>query len=296
MNPSDNIQKAIWYMLAASFAFALMGAAAKVISDSINSVEIVFFRNAFGTILIFSSFLKSPLKQGGGKPLLLIFRGLAGTIALFAVFYNVAHMPLGKVVTYVQTAPIFIAAFAAFFLKEHLSTNGWIGVLIGFAGIVLIAQPHGEGFSKLDILGILSGVGAAAAYTSIRELQRHYDHRVIVLSFMFSGTLLPLLGMIAAEWVQWPGWDFLIAPFVMPQGIEWLWIIIVGLTAAAGQILITRAYSYSKAGIVATVGYSNIVFATGIGLLMGDAMLGIWTLIGIALVVLSGSLAAKEKH
>lgn len=48
----------------------------------------------------------------------------------------------------------------------------------------MIAQPDGMAFGKYDLLGIFSGIGAALAYTSIRELRRHYDTRVIVLSFM----------------------------------------------------------------------------------------------------------------
>ncbi len=43
------------------------------------------------------------------------------------------------------------------------------------------------------MLGIFSGVGAALAYTSIRELRRYYDTRAIVMSFMGVGTVAPLI-------------------------------------------------------------------------------------------------------
>lgn len=291
----NSLNRGIIYMLFASLMFAVMGAAAKLLSNSLNSVEIVFFRNLIGTALVVASFWSHPLVQTGGKPLLLLFRGLAGTVALFAVFYNVAHIPLGEVVTYVQTAPIFIAVFAWLFLKERLSSRAWVGVAIGFAGIVLIAKPSGEMFQKTDLLGIFSGVFAALAYTSIRELKSYYDNRTIVLSFMLSGTLLPMLGMLAYDHVSLPVIDFMIAPFVVPSGMDWFWIAIVALSATLGQLYITKAYGASKAGIIATVGYSNILFAIGIGWLIGDSMLDSLTWMGIALVVLSGVLAAGEK-
>ena len=57
---------------------------------------------------------------------------------------------------------------------------------------------------KTDYLGILSGVGAALAYTSIRELRRFYDSRAIVLSFMAVGTIFPLIFMIISEFYTNP--------------------------------------------------------------------------------------------
>ena len=51
----DQINKGIKYMLFASLLFALMGAAAKELSDSMSSVEVVFFRNVFGVLLILIS-------------------------------------------------------------------------------------------------------------------------------------------------------------------------------------------------------------------------------------------------
>ena len=114
------------------------------------------------------------MKHTGGKPLLLLFRGTMGFLALLAYFYNIANIPLGDAVTFSKTAPIFTAVFAWLFLGEKLSSSGWFAVFIGFGGILLITQPT-MGFTKYDLLGIFSGVGAALAYTSVRELRNFYD-------------------------------------------------------------------------------------------------------------------------
>ena len=84
----NQVNKGIQYMLYASVLFAFMGAAAKELSDSMSSVEVVFFRNIFGVFLILISIYNSPLKQIGGKFWLLVFRGIAGFIALLFFFYN----------------------------------------------------------------------------------------------------------------------------------------------------------------------------------------------------------------
>ncbi len=85
-------------------------------------------------------------------------------------------------------------------------------------GDSLIAQPEGGSFNKYDILGILSGVGAGLAYTSIRELREYYDTRAIVMSFMGVGTLAPLILMLISPYVTPPaGLDFMFAEFIMPR-------------------------------------------------------------------------------
>ncbi len=55
-----------------------MGGFAKIVSTHLPGVEVTFFRNIFGVALIGFSIYKFPLKQRGGKPLLLLFRGLMG--------------------------------------------------------------------------------------------------------------------------------------------------------------------------------------------------------------------------
>jgi len=284
-------------MLLASLSFAVMGGFAKTVSQVLPPVEVTFFRNVFGVALVGFAIYKSPLKQIGGKPLLLLFRGSMGFVALLAYFYTIAHIPLGEAVTYNKTSPIFVAIFAYFFLGEKLSRWSVLAILIGFVGIVLIAQPQGGTFDKYDILGIFSGVGAALAYTSIRELRAYYDTRAIVMSFMGVGTIAPVLLMLSSPYITPPrGLDFMFAEFVMPQGIIWLYVVIMGLSATASQVLMTKAYELTKAGIVGTISYSNIVFALIIGISLGDPIPNFWVFFGILLVVVSGLLVAFSKE
>ena len=148
-------------MLFASLMFALMGAFAKMLSSHLPSIEVVFFRNVFGFFLVAATILKKPMTHTGGKPFLLLFRGMMGFLALLAFFYNIGHIPLGDAMTYSKTSPIFTALFAWIFLKEALGVRGWLALAIGFIGIVLIAKPTGMMLDKTAWLGIFSGVGAA---------------------------------------------------------------------------------------------------------------------------------------
>lgn len=292
----NTMDRGILFMLFASLSFAIMGGFAKVVSQTLPPVEVTFFRNVFGVVLVGLSIYKIPLKQIGGKPFLLLFRGSMGFAALLAYFYIMAYIPLGEAVTYNKTSPIFVAIFAYIFLGEKLPKSALIAVVLGFAGIVLVAKPEGLSFDKYDLLGIFSGLGAALAYTSIRELKKYYDTRSIVMSFMGVGTLAPLVLMLISPYIDAPQeLDFMFADFVMPQKIEWIYVVAVGVFATVSQLLMTKAYELTKAGIVGTISYSNIVFATFIGMMLGDPIPDFWTVLGIILVILSGLLVAMPK-
>jgi len=291
----DNVSKGVKYMLFASLLFAFMGVAAKELSDNLNSIEVVFFRNIFGVLFILFSIYKSPLKQIGGKFWLLIFRGTAGFIALLFFFYNIANISLGEAMTFSKTSTIFTALLAYFFLKEYIGFKGWIGVFIGFIGIVFITEFDGSALKKTDYLGILSGVGAALAYTSIRELRRYYDGRAIVLSFMAVGTIFPLILMIISEFYFNPSLDFMLGRFVFPSFYEWFIILLLGVFSTYAQIYMTKAYSVAKAGIIGTISYSNIVFSIILGLFMGDGFPSFIIVLGILLIIISGILVSKKE-
>ena len=292
----NQVSKGIKYMLLASLLFAFMGAMAKELSDSMSSVEVVFFRNVFGVFFILISIYKSPLKQLGGKFWLLVFRGVAGFVALLFFFYNISQIPLGEAMTFSKTSTIFTAVLAYIFLKEKLGFKGWVGVFIGFIGIIFITEFDGSSLEKNDYLGILSGVGAALAYTSVRELKNFYDTRAIVLSFMSIGTIAPMILMLIGTFYSNPNLDFMLGTFVMPKVDDWIYIILLGIFSTYAQIYMTKAYSFAKAGIIGTISYSNIVFSIILGLFLGDAFPSLTIILGIVLIVISGLLVSNKQQ
>jgi len=295
MERIKNLNAGVKYMLIASFTFAVMGAFAKLSSQYMSSLEVVFFRNIAGVILIGIAVMKKPLVNKGGKPLLLFFRGFMGFTALLAFFYNIAHIPLGDAMTFSKTSPIFTAIFAWMFLHEKLSLKAWMAIGVGFIGILFITQPTGIGFSKYDLLGIFSGVGAALAYTSIRELRNYYDTRAIVLSFMGVGTIGPIILFIISPYFDIPELDFILGEFVIPEGIVWFYVLGMGVFATISQLLMTKAYGETKAGIVGAVSYTNIVFSIAVGMFLGDSIPSFITVFGIVLIIFAGVMVARSK-
>ena len=180
-------------MLGSALISALNGALAKVLSDDMSAMEIVFFRNIIGVALILFALKHTPPKLNGGKLHLLFIRGLFGFSAMILFFYTITVIPLGEAITLNKTSPLFVSVLAYYLLREHLSKRTIAALLIGFFGVVLIAKPFDLSVSYEHVLGILGGFFAAAAYATIKKIKDIYDSRVIVLSFVGVGTLLPAL-------------------------------------------------------------------------------------------------------
>ena len=295
MPSSNKINQGVLFMLISAVCLSLMSAFAKVLADDMPTIEIVFFRNLLGVIIISLTFFKTPIKQTGGKPFLLFFRGAIGLIAMLSFFYNIANISLADAVTYSRMSPIFTAIFALWFLKEKIGIKGWLAIALGFTGMLFVMQPLGMGFNENHLFGILNAVCAALAFTSIRELKKYYDTRSIVLSFMGIGLLVPIISMIVSEYYMIDSFNFMMGQFIMPQGTQWLYLIGIGLTASLGQVYMTKAYGETRAGIVGAAGYSVILFSIIIGLILGDNLPNLLGIIGIIAIISGGILIAKEK-
>ncbi len=285
-------------MLASALISALNGAITKILSEDISALEIVFFRNLLGIVLILFALKHTPAVLHGGKLHLLFLRGLLGFSAMILFFYTIAVIPLGEAITLNKTSPLFVTLLAYYLLHEHLSKQTMLALLIGFFGIVLITKPFGLSLSYEHFLGVLGGFFAAAAYTTIKKIKHIYDARVIVLSFVIVGSCIPAVLFVLAPFVAVPkSLSFLFVEFVLPQTLSvWLLIAFMAVISTLSQWLLTKAYSAQNLSIVGVISYTNIPFAIGFGWMLGDALPDSLTLVGISLIVLAGILVGKGKN
>lgn len=291
------MDRGILYMLLGALISALNGAIAKILADDMSALEIVFFRNIIGVVLILYALKLHPPKLSGGKIHLLFMRGLFGFIAMILFFYTITVIPLGEAITLNKTSPFFVSILAFYLLGEHLSKRAILALLVGLGGIVLITKPFGLIVSYAHFLGILGGLFAALAYATIKKIKDIYDSRVIVLSFVGIGSLLPAILFLISPYVDAPSsLNFLFPEFVYPTSLNvWMLIGFMAIISTLSQWLLTKAYSASKASIIGVISYTNIPFAIGFGFLLGDKFPDFWTYCGIGLIVLGGILVSKAK-
>ena len=75
-------------MLLSAFIGALNGAVAKILSVSMDPIEIVFYRNLLGVMIILYSLKKIPVSIDTSKLHLLFLRGVFGSLAMLQFFYT----------------------------------------------------------------------------------------------------------------------------------------------------------------------------------------------------------------
>ena len=290
-----NLDNGIFYMLLSALLSALNGAFTKMLTQDISALEVVFFRNIIGVFLILYALHHTPPTLKGAKIHLLFLRGFLGFMAMILFFYTIGQIPLGEAITLNKTSPFFVTILAYVLLKESLSVRTLFALGLGFLGVVCISQPFSMEFSVIHLLGLLGGFFAASAYTTIKKIKDIYDSRVIVLSFVVIGTLLPALLFLLAPYLQVPqSIAFLFPIFVVPKSVEvWLLIGVMALTATLSQWLLTKAYSAKNLSIVGVISYTNIPFALGFGWMLGDGFPDSLTFVGIALIIFGGILVSK---
>ena len=283
-------------MLFGALISAINGAVTKILADDLSALEIVFFRNLIGIALILYALKHTAPTLSGGKFHMLIVRGLFGFLAMILFFYTITVIPLGEAITLNKTSPLFVTILAYYLLKEHLNKTTIFALLIGFLGIIFITKPFGLTISYEHFLGILGGFFAAAAYTTIKKIKDIYDTRVIVLSFVGIGTLLPAILFIIAPYIDAPqSVAFLFPEFTFPTKVSvWLIIAFMAIISTLSQWLLTKAYSVSNVSIIGVISYTNIPFAIGFGWMLGDKFPDYLTFVGIGLIVLGGILVGRR--
>lgn len=194
---------------------------------------------------------------GNNKKWLLI-RGLAGTIALTIFFYTMHYLPLAVALTVQYLAPIFTIIFAMILLRERIRWLQWPFIALAFGGTLLLVygnqsdSPDINGISPFWLgLGMISAVLSGVAYVAIMKLKATDAPITIVMYF----PVVAIPFMVALCF-----WKFTI-----PQGIEWLFLFIIGVFTQLAQITMTRALHSGNAATIVPFQYLGAIYGFLVG-------------------------------
>lgn len=264
-------------MIAAAAAFTVMAGAAKMM-PAIPTMEKIAARSLISVLLTLWALRGVGAAARPKRPARMALRGMLGFVALWCYFESIARIPLGTAVTVYNTAPLWAGLVGLIFLGESFGGRQLVSVLIGLAGVGLIGGFSADAAWDGVAFGLACSIMSASAYTTVRLMNRDGEHpMMIVLCF-------PLVSLpLAAAGAFLPGGG----GFVMPQGWDWCWLLVLGLGTQAGQVCLTYALRELTAARATQIGYVGVIFAMGLGAAMGDALPGGIQLGGAALIFVS---------
>ena len=282
---SANLTQGILAMLFSSLLFALMGAEAKILSLTLPSMEVAFFRSFLMVLFLLPLCLSKPMKKPSHKKggyVFLLSRSIAGGLSFVALFYNIATISLGNATAFSQSMPLYVVLLSFLFLGEKFHLGVVLSTIIGFCGILLICNPNFNAMGLENVIfGISSALFMAVAFLNLRALKDYFSSWVPVFATGVAMSVITLIVSVAQIPLFAESW-------AMPQGIDWLHIILLGLFGTLGQHYLTKAYMSAPAGIVAPIDYMRLVFSVILGVLLGDNLPNLATSFGIMLIILSG--------
>ena len=265
----------ILFILGAALSFALMNLFVNIAGE-LPLMQKVFFRNFFATIIVFFTLLFSKQKfriHDKSCILWLFLRAGIGFLGVILNFYAIDHIgSISDASILNKLSPFFAIFFSVFLMKEKPSIPEIIFVLIAFAGAMLVVNPRFDMKIIPALSGFLSGACAGFAYTCVRVLGKKGERNdMIIFFFSAFSTLLSL--------------PFMIIYYVPMTGIQWLYMLLAGLSAAGGQFFITAAYKQAPAKEIAVFDYAQVLFAAILGFLFLNQIPKTLSIIGYVVII-----------
>ncbi|MEM7171107.1 MAG: DMT family transporter [Pseudomonadota bacterium] len=299
---ADNVKLAVAVILVTVMALALGDALIKKISADLVLWQIFVLRGLVAVPLLAGvlgwrfkgvSFWPRAVAWTAARSLMLVMMWVAYYAAL-------PHVPLAAAAAAYYTLPIFITLFSACFVGERVGPLGWIAVILGFAGVLLILRPAADDFNAYALLPLVSAVLYALAMILTRTKCRG-EHPLILslaLNVSFVAVGLAATGLMSLEFGMGPeagkAASFLSAQWAAMGLREIAAIALLALIIMVGSVGAAIAYQSGPSSVVATFDFAYVGFAVVFGFLFFSEIPDWISLAGTALIVVAGIMTLRK--
>lgn len=204
-----------------------------------------------------------------------LVRGFLMVLSTVLFFSVLKRLPLAEATSLNFMAPLFVMAMAPWLLGEPHRLHRWLGVLLGFAGVLIVVRPG----ARLDVIGVALGLLTAITFAFFQISTRRVAHDHPLTTNYYGGIFGSVALLLALPWF----WQ-------MPalSASQWLLLVSTGFTGFAGHLMQIMAYSRTQATLLAPFNYLQIVAAAALGWLAFGQLPDLTTAIGIMLICLGG--------
>lgn len=225
-------------------------------------------------------------------------RSLMLTFMWVAYYAALPHLDLSAAAATYYTLPFFITLFAALFLGDRIGPLGWVAILLGFAGVLLVLRPEAGAFNLHAVLPLAAAVLYALAMILTRSKCRQEDPLVLSLSLNVSFIAVGAMATLGGLFVLPAGFlgdgGFLGGPWA-PIGVaEAGALALLAASIIIGSVGAAIAYQIGPPATVASFDFAYVAFAALWGLLFFGAFPDTISLLGMAMIVGGGMLAVRR--
>lgn len=274
---------AVLWMTGTLASFCLMAIAARELSTELSIFQALFFRSAIGLIclgLIYFCLPNKPVLTSKRLKLHML-RNMIHFAGQYGWFMGIALLPLANVFALEFTVPVWTALIAAIFLKETMTAKKIISICLGLAGVMIIVKPGTGIFELASLIVIGAAICYAVAYTTTKAL----TSTEVPFSILFYMCLLQLpIGLIGS-----------VNAWVWPQGVQWIWLIMIGVTALSAHFCITKAMSHADVTVIVTLDFLRLPLVALLGVLLYQEAFEIGIMLGASVMLLGNLVNAYQK-
>lgn len=281
---SPPLVAALW-MTGAVASFSIMAVGGREVTGTLDTFELMFCRSIIGLVLVLAfglaarRFAEVRTQRLG----LHLVRNVFHFTAQNLWFYAVAFIPLAQLFAIEFTSPIWIALLAPLLLGETLTRWRVIAAVLGFSGILLIAQPGVATLNVGHLTAALSTLGFAGSIMMTKALSRTETTWTILFWLTVSQAVY------GGVFVFWDG------SMTLPDASNVIWVLLVGVGGLTAHICLTTALSIAPASVVAPMDFARLPLIAVVGWAVYDENLTLAVVVGALLILTANTLNLRAE-
>ena len=269
----NTLKAGIW-MLGAIASFTAMAIAGRELASELDTFEIMMYRSLIGVmiVLLVATFAGSLTTISKKRINLHFIRNVCHFIGQNLWFYAIAVIPLAQVFAFEFSTPIWVALMAPFFLGERLSSARIITIILGFIGILVVAQPGSISISSGVISAALCAVGFAGTFIATKILSKTESTSCILFWLAFMQLIFGII---------FTSYD---ADIAIPSSESLPLIILVACAGLFAHFCIATSLKLAPVMLVAPIDFLRLPIIVFIGASFYDEAINAWVILGGILV------------
>ncbi len=270
---SDTLRGALW-MIGTVISFSVMAVAGRELIASLSTFEMMMYRSAVGLAIV--CFVLTVTKRWAETRTARLKTHVARNVFHFGGqnlwFFSLGFIPLAQVFALEFTTPLWVILLSPLLLGERFTGIKIVTAVLGFIGVLLVAQP---GTTDINA-GVIAAASCAVFFALSIILTKQLTATESIGCIMLYLTLTQLFfGLVIA------GWDLQIA---VPTLAELPFVIAIAIGGLTAHFCYTKALSLAPATIVSPIDFARLPTIAIIGWLIYNEALDPFVFLGAAVI------------